>query len=99
MLNAFHRHRIRRDVRRLEAVPTPVPDDTWGRPFDLDGVEALDQCDAYVVLVSDPQTGAIDSYGPMTGPAALVEAERRRRDLDRGDLADVGVDVVRHHHA
>lgn len=99
MRNAFHRHLVRRGIRRVAAVPAPMPDDAWVEPLDLDDVEALDACDAYVVLVSDPQTGAVDSYGPMTGPSALVEAERRRRDLDRGDLADVAVDVVRHHHA
>ena len=59
--------------------------------------DQLDSCDAYVVLVSDPATGAIDSYGPFDGTSALLDAARRRRGLDEGDLTDVGVTVVRHH--
>lgn len=59
--------------------------------------DRLDACDAYVVLVADPATGAIDSYGPFDGPTALIDAERRRHDLDEGDLGDVDVAVVRHH--
>ncbi|WP_018334097.1 hypothetical protein [Actinomycetospora chiangmaiensis] len=59
--------------------------------------DRLDACDAYVVLVADPATGALDSYGPFDGPHALIDAERRRRDLDEGDLGDVNVAVVRHH--
>jgi hypothetical protein len=59
--------------------------------------DRLDACDAYVVLVSDPATGAIDSYGPFDGTSALLDAARRRRGLDEGDLTDVAVTVVRHH--
>ena len=61
--------------------------------------DRLDACDAYVVLVSDPATGAIDSYGPFDGTSALLDAARRRRGLDDGDLTDVTVTVVRHHRA
>jgi hypothetical protein len=60
--------------------------------------ERLDACDGYVVLVSDPATGAIDSYGPFDGTAALLDAAERRQGLDDGDLTDVAVTVVRHHH-
>jgi hypothetical protein len=59
--------------------------------------DRLDACDAYVVLVSDPATGAIDSYGPFDGTSALLDAAHRRRGLDEGDLTDVVVTVVRHH--
>lgn len=59
--------------------------------------DRLDSCDGYVVLVSDPATGAIDSYGPFDGTEALLDAARRRRGLDEGDLTDVAVTVVRHH--
>ena len=59
--------------------------------------DQLDACDAYVVLVSDPATGAIDSYGPFDGTSALLDAAQRRRGLDEGDLSDVVVTVVRHH--
>ncbi len=59
--------------------------------------DRLDACDAYVVLVSDPATGAIDSYGPFDGTSALLDAARRRHGLDEGDLTDVVVTVVRHH--
>ncbi|NMO92646.1 hypothetical protein HH311_23000 [Actinomycetospora sp. TBRC 11914] len=59
--------------------------------------DRLDSCDGYVVLVSDPATGAIDSYGPFDGTEALLDAARRRHGLDEGDLTDVVVTVVRHH--
>jgi hypothetical protein len=65
---------------------------------DAESIEdQLDSCDAYVVLVFDPATGAIDSYGPFDGTTALLDAARRRRGLDEGDLTDVAVTVVRHH--
>ncbi|MCD2192208.1 hypothetical protein LQ327_02210 [Actinomycetospora endophytica] len=65
---------------------------------DAESIEdQLDACDAYVVLVFDPATGAIDSYGPFDGTTALLDAARRRRGLDEGDLTDVAVTVVRHH--
>ena len=104
MLNAFHRHRPRRTRAGTSGSPggrttaDPVVTGVADPLSDLEGHEALDGCDAYVVLVADPVTGALDSYGPLPGPEALAEAERRRRDLDRGDLADVAVEVVRHHH-
>ena len=59
--------------------------------------DRLDACDAYIVLVADPDTGALDSYGPFDGTTALFDAARRREDLDHGDLGDVTVAVVRHH--
>ena len=65
---------------------------------DADELEdQLDSCDGYVVLVSDPATGAIDSYGPFDGTSALIDAAQRRHGLDDGDLTDVAVTVVRHH--
>lgn len=95
MLHALHRHRVRPARHPWPARPSSE--------VALDEVEAgeardaLDACDAYVVLVLDPETGALDSYGPLTGADAVIEAERRRRDLDAGDLHDVEVRVVRHH--
>lgn len=59
--------------------------------------DRLDSCDAYIVLVADPDTGALDSYGPFDGTTALLDAAQRRQGLDEGDLGDVTVTVVRHH--
>lgn len=52
---------------------------------------------AFVVLAVDPQTGEVDTYGPFDRPGALADAQRRRRELDDGDLEDVLVGIVRLH--
>jgi hypothetical protein len=59
--------------------------------------EKLMRCDGYVVLAGDPQTGEVDAHGPFDGLSATIEADRLRRDFDRGGLEDVTVDVVRWH--
>jgi hypothetical protein len=63
----------------------------------LDAVAALDECDGYVVLMIDPQTGEVDASGPFGGPDAVVAAEALRTSLDSEDLADVVVRIVRLH--
>jgi hypothetical protein len=60
-------------------------------------MEALSQCDGYAVLAGDPQTGEVDAHGPFDGLGATIEADRLRRDFDRGGLEDVRVEVVRWH--
>jgi hypothetical protein len=50
-----------------------------------------------MVLVLDPVTGAADTYGPYDAERAQVEASGRRIELDREDLTDVCVTLVRHH--
>lgn len=57
----------------------------------------LEQCDGLMVLVLDPVTGAADTYGPYDAERARVEASGRRVELDREDLTDVCVTLVRHH--
>lgn len=65
---------------------------------DLLGATAeLHDCDGYVVLVVDPQTGEADAHGPHSGLVATLEADRMRNELDRADLTDVSVYVVRLH--
>ncbi|GEL16176.1 hypothetical protein [Pseudonocardia asaccharolytica] len=59
--------------------------------------EKLTQCDGYVVLAVDPQTGEVDAHGPFDGLAATIKADQLRRDFDRGGLEDVTVGVVRLH--
>jgi hypothetical protein len=59
--------------------------------------EKLTQCDGYVVLAVDPQTGEVDAHGPFDGLTATVKADQLRRDFDRGGLEDVTVGVVRLH--
>lgn len=49
---------------------------------------------AFVVLVLDPVTGEMDSYGPYAYELALVEASRRREEFDRECLDEVLVVVV-----
>jgi hypothetical protein len=49
---------------------------------------------SFIVLVVDPETGDLDSYGPYGYPAALAEASRRREEFDREELLDVLVVVV-----
>jgi hypothetical protein len=60
-------------------------------------METLSQCDGYAVLFGDPQTGEVDAHGPYDGLTATIEADRLRREFDRGGLEDVRVDVVRWH--
>ena len=59
--------------------------------------EKLTQCDGYVVLAVDPQTGEVDAHGPFPGVDALEAAQSLRETLDREELADVVVRVVRWH--
>ena len=59
----------------------------------------LTQCDGYVVLAVDPQTGEVDAHGPFDGMTATIKADQLRRDFDRGGLEDVTVGVVRLHHS
>ena len=63
----------------------------------LAAVSELDDCDGYVVLAVDPQTGEVDAHGPFVGMAALEAAEAMRATLDREELDDVVVRVVRWH--
>ena len=57
----------------------------------------LDGCDAYIVLVIDPETGEVDAHGPLEGVAATMRADELRRELDGDDLRDVLVRVSRLH--
>lgn len=57
----------------------------------------LDECDGYVVLVFDPQTGELDAHGPYEGVAATFRAEEMRREFDSDGLRDVMVRVSRLH--
>lgn len=57
----------------------------------------LGECDGYVVLAVDPQTGEVDALGPFPGFDALAAAQSMRETLDREELADVVVRVVRWH--
>lgn len=77
----------------------PVLDDGTGRmvfaPAASDRDEEPVAAASYAVLVVDPQTGEVDVYGPLDGPAALVDAARRREEHDRADLEDVLIQVAR----
>ncbi|MCD2187939.1 hypothetical protein [Actinomycetospora soli] len=53
----------------------------------------------FVVLVLDPVTEELDSYGPYGYDAALAEAARRREEYDREDLGEVMILVVPLHPA
>ncbi|HSK59960.1 MAG TPA: hypothetical protein VK935_13015 [Actinomycetospora sp.] len=63
----------------------------------LTAVSELDHCDGYVVLAVDPQTGEVDAHGPFAGMTALEAAEGMRETLDREELDDVVVRIVRWH--
>ena len=39
----------------------------------------LDECDGYVVLVFDPETGELDAHGPYEGVEATLRAEEMRQ--------------------
>jgi hypothetical protein len=75
-----------------------VPENTTSEEATLiAAAEKLTQCDGYVVLAVDPQTGEVDAHGPFDGLTATVKADQLRRDFDRGGLEDVSVGVVRLH--
>ena len=57
----------------------------------------IDHCDGLMVLVLDPVTGDADTYGPFEAGRAHVEANVRREELDREELTEVTVTLVRHH--
>lgn len=85
------------DADRYPAPPTPVSvstDAEW-----VDAEAALDDCDGYVVVAVDPQTGEVDAHGPYAGLGALHAAEDMRATFLREDLDDVVVRIVRWHTA
>src|SRR3954447_12114841 len=57
----------------------------------LTALVELDECDGYVVLAVDPQTGEVDAHGPFPGLEALETAQSLRETLDREELDDVVV--------
>jgi hypothetical protein len=63
----------------------------------LERVHDVDACDGYLVVVTDPDTGAVDAHGPFDGVGAATDADRRRHELDAEELTDVHVTVVRWH--
>lgn len=58
---------------------------------------SLHDCDGYVVLIVDPETGEADAHGPYDGLGATHRAQQLRTDFDRAELSDVLVQVVRLH--
>lgn len=57
----------------------------------------LDECDGYVVLVFDPETGELDAHGPYEGVEATLRAEEMRREFDGDGLPDVVIRISRLH--
>ncbi|MDD7941936.1 hypothetical protein PHK61_26325 [Actinomycetospora lutea] len=57
----------------------------------------LDECDGYVVLVFDPETGELDAHGPYEGVEATIRAEEMRREFDGDGLPDVVIRISRLH--
>lgn len=49
----------------------------------------------FVVVVADPFTAEVDVFGPFDKVGGDAEVERRRRELDAEELADVIVVLVR----
>jgi hypothetical protein len=66
-------------------------------PALIEAVAALDRCDAYVVLVVDPETGEVDAHGTFDGLAATLIADQMAAELDAGGLAGVHVAITRLH--
>lgn len=62
------------------------------QPDDLDG------CDGYLVIVADPDSRAMDAYGPLDEFSATREVDLRRQELDTEQLYDIFTGVVRWHH-
>jgi hypothetical protein len=81
-----------RDADPATAAPIDASRVDW-----LTAQMEVDECDGYVVLAVDPQTGEVDAHGPFGGMDALETAQWMRETLDREELADVVVRVVRWH--
>lgn len=84
-------------VSRQEVIG--VPESARADAALVAAAEQLGQCDGYIVLAVDPQTGEVDAHGPFDGMAATLKADRLRSDFDQGGLTDVSVGVVRLHRA
>jgi hypothetical protein len=84
-------------VSRQEVIG--VPENTHANAALVAAAEQLGQCDGYIVLAVDPQTGEVDAHGPYDGMAATLKADRLRHEFDEGGLNDVSVGVVRLHAA
>jgi hypothetical protein len=76
-----------------------VPEHAHANAALVAAAEQLGQCDGYIVLAVDPQTGEVDAHGPYDGMAATLKADRLRHEFDEGGLTDVSVGVVRLHAA
>lgn len=63
----------------------------------VDAEVELDECDGYLVLAVDPQTGEVDAHGPYAGLGAVHAAEDMRAAFACDDLDDVLVRIVRWH--
>lgn len=72
--------------------PAMATDAEW-----LDAEAALDDCDGYLVVAVDPQTGEVDAHGPYAGLGAVHAAEDMRATFLREELDDVVVRIVRWH--
>lgn len=82
----------------MPKLPCPHPSRyTSAAPTAVRAADDLENHDGVMVLVLDPVTGAADSYGPFDAHRARLEAHGRRVELDREDLTDVTVTLVRHH--
>ncbi|WP_018334211.1 hypothetical protein [Actinomycetospora chiangmaiensis] len=82
----------------LERSLRPVTgEDAAEGPDWVEALAALDDCDGYIVLMVDPETGEVDAHGPYGGPDATVAAESLRASLDAEGLYDVSIRIVRLH--
>jgi hypothetical protein len=82
-------------VSRQEVIG--VPENAPANAALVAAAEQLGQCDGYIVLAVDPQTGEVDAHGPYDGLSATLKADRLRHEFDEGGLTDVSVGVVRLH--
>lgn len=82
-------------VSRQEVIG--VPEHAPANAALVAAAEQLGQCDGYIVLAVDPQTGEVDAHGPYDGLSATLKADRLRHEFDEGGLTDVSVGVVRLH--
>ena len=76
----------------LDALDGMAPQVDW-----VEAMAALDECDAYVVVIADPQTGEVDAQGPLDGAEALLLVEDLRASFDAEELTDVVIRISRLH--
>lgn len=68
-----------------------LPATTWGSQRRV----AAHEDEGFVVVVVDRVSGRFEAHGPFTGIDAVLDAERRRQDVESRGAQEILVEVAR----